>query len=367
MERIKAIVMSTAFLAVLLGLFAANLIKPDTALSYSERRHLAQFPSATFDRVMDASFMKDFDSYAADQFLWRDEFRAVKSAFDGMVWRKLDTNGLFMVNEDVFKIEYPLREDKAISLTRKLNALREMYLQEMDVHFAIVPDKNYFLPDNGKYLLLDYGRMRDLMIEHLPDMQYIDLFSTLTLEDYFNTDGHWRQERLAPVMAALGEGLGIDMPFDAAAYTAQSYDKFYGAYYGQSARRLTPDTLVWLENEATRNTVVQALTADGIVKVPMYHLPGLDGMDAYDLYLHGAQPLIFLTNETAATNRELILFRDSYSSSLAPLLMEFYAKVTLVDLRYIQPSLLGDYIKFAEQDVLIMLSATIVNNSDIIR
>ena len=35
-----------------------------------------------------------------------------------------------------------------------------------------------------------------------------------------------------------------------------------------------------------------------------------------------------------ATDRELVIFRDSFASSLAPLLMEQYAKITLVDIRY---------------------------------
>jgi len=364
MTKLKYIVTTCTFLAILLGLFAANLINPDLAVSQSERRRLAQFPKLSAEKVFDASFMKSFDDYSTDQFIGRETFRSVKAIFDHSILRKSDTNGLFIVGEDVFKIEYPLREDKVISLAARLTKLREKYMPGMDVYFTIVPDKNYFLSASDGYLVLDYERMRDLMLDGMVDMQYIDLFSVLSLEEYYNTDGHWRQERLSPIAEALGAGMGHALGFDSGDYEAHSFDRFYGAYYGQSARNLTPDILTWLENDITRDAIVESYNASIL---PMYNIDSLDGLDAYDLYLHGMQPLLFLTNPHATTDKELILFRDSYGSSLAPVLLEDYAKITLVDLRYIHPDFLRQFIEFGDQDVLMMFSATIVNNSDTIR
>ena len=365
MKNLKHITVTCTFLAILMGLFAASLLKPSTDVSRSERRRLAQFPEFSAEEVFGASFMKGFDDYATDQFFGRETFRSVKAVFDREVLRKSDTNKLFMRGDDVFKIEYPLHEDKVTSLAARLTALRDKYMQGMNVYYTIVPDKNYFLPADGGYLTLDYDRLRDLMQEGMTGMTYIDLFGTLSLEDYYNTDGHWRQERLSPIARALGDGMGHDLGFNLDNYEAHSFDKFYGAYYGQSARQLTPDTLVWLENDITRNAIVESYDQS---QLPMYNLEDLDGMDAYDLYLHGMQPLLFLTNPMAQTEKKLILFRDSYGSALAPVLLEDYSKITVVDLRYIQPDILGQFIDFGDDtDVLMMFSATIINNSDIIR
>jgi len=266
--------------------------------------------------------MEEFGKYATDQFLGRDTFRAVKAAFDRGVLRKLDTNGLFMVNEDVYKIEYPLREKTVVSLSSRLNALQSRYMEGMNVYLSLVPDKNYFLPDDGQYLLMDYERIATLMREGMPNAQYIDLYNAPEPADYYRTDGHWRQERLATVVNVLTAGMGHTMTFDPSTYTAYAYDKFYGAYYGQSARSLPPDELIWLENDVTRNALVEYLGSDGTLQtgMPLYNTEGLGGMDSYDVYLHGAQPLITLTNPLDNTGRELILIRDSYSSSLAPVL-----------------------------------------------
>ena len=65
----------------------------------------------------------------------------------------------------------------------------------------------------------------------------------------------------------------------------------------------------------------------------------------------------------AETDRELIVFRDSFGSSLSPLLVEGYAKVTVVDIRYLNSSLVGNFVKFDDQDVLIIYSTMLLNSS----
>ena len=66
--------------------------------------------------------------------------------------------------------------------------------------------------------------------------------------------------------------------------------------------------------------------------------------------------------------KELIIFRDSFGSSLAPLLTTEYSKITLVDLRYIASPLLRNVVDFkAGQDVLIIYSTEILNNGSILK
>ena len=48
---------------------------------------------------------------------------------------------------------------------------------------------------------------------------------------------------------------------------------------------------------------------------------------------------------------------------ITPLLAEGYAKITLVDIRYISPSVLGQFLTFAQQDVLFLYSTSVLNNS----
>ena len=81
------------------------------------------------------------------------------------------------------------------------------------------------------------------------------------------------------------------------------------------------------------------------------------------MFLSGSEPLITIENEHATTDKELIMFRDSFGSSIAPLFIEAYKKITLVDIRYIQSDFLENFIKFDNQDVLFIYSTTLLNNS----
>lgn len=84
------------------------------------------------------------------------------------------------------------------------------------------------------------------------------------------------------------------------------------------------------------------------------------------MFLGGSKSLLTIENPCASGNRELILFRDSFGSSLAPLLAEGYARVTLVDIRYISPALLSRYVDFHGKDVLFLYSTSVLNHSETI-
>ena len=91
------------------------------------------------------------------------------------------------------------------------------------------------------------------------------------------------------------------------------------------------------------------------------------GKDPYEMFLSGSLSLITIENENAKTDKELVIFRDSFGSSIAPLFVEGYKKITLVDIRYIHPDMLEKYIEFNNQDVLFMYSTSVLNNSETIK
>ena len=89
----------------------------------------------------------------------------------------------------------------------------------------------------------------------------------------------------------------------------------------------------------------------------------LKGDDLYEIFLSGSKSLLTVENPKASTDKELILFRDSFGSSIAPLLVEAYEKITLVDIRYISPNILERFIEFENQDILFLYSSSVLNNS----
>lgn len=62
-----------------------------------------------------------------------------------------------------------------------------------------------------------------------------------------------------------------------------------------------------------------------------------------------------------------MVFRDSFGSSLVPLLVQDYAKVTLVDIRYVASDFVGQFVDFHGQDVLFLYSTLVLNSSSTLK
>ena len=77
--------------------------------------------------------------------------------------------------------------------------------------------------------------------------------------------------------------------------------------------------------------------------------------------------MLVINNKYNDSGRELVIFRDSFGSSLVPLMISSYSKITMVDLRYINSKYLIDnnLIDFnnSNMDVLYLYSIPIINNS----
>ena len=96
----------------------------------------------------------------------------------------------------------------------------------------------------------------------------------------------------------------------------------------------------------------------------IYDLNKLNSLDKYNVYLNGSVSLLkIINNEYDESKKDLIVFRDSYGSSLIPLLIDGYNSITVVDIRYIKSSMLKDYIDFNNKDVLFLYSTLLINYS----
>lgn len=199
----------------------------------------------------------------------------------------------------------------------------------------------------------------------MPWASPVRLTDSLSIQDYYRTDTHWRQERLLPAAQALCQALGVSSP-QQEDYAVTPLEKpFYGVYYGQAALPMQPDTMYLLKSDLLDDCRVYDYETGETAAV--YDMTKLDSKDLYDVYLSGARSLLTIENPNAATDRELIVFRDSFGSSIAPLLVNDYARVTLVDLRYIRSDYLGQFLDFHGQDVLFLYSTLLLNNSAAIK
>ena len=361
--KLKNIVLTCVMAVFLLGMSVFCWAKPADDFSDSERRKLDQLPKLTWNSFVSGDFMKDFEDYTLDQFPLRDSFRTIKSVSTFYVFRQMDNNDIFIKDGYASKVEYPMNESSIDRAAERFKYLYDHYMagKDMNVYFSIVPDKSYFLAEPNGYLSLDYEKFISLMREKTDFMKYIDITGELSIEDYYKTDTHWRQEKILDVAAKLAKEMGVTLSEQ---YTEKTLDNpFYGVYYGQSALPLPAETIKYLTNDMLDQCIVTNYDTGRPVSMSVYDMEKAYGKDPYEMFLSGSLALLTIENPNAKTDKELIVFRDSFGSSIAPLLAEGYAKITLVDIRYIQSSLLDHFIDFENQDVLFLYSTLVLNNS----
>ena len=367
--KIKNIVVTSVFVLLIAFFFVACAVcyfNPKD-ISESERRPLAQFPDKiTWQGIVDKTVIDEFEDYSVDQFPFREFFRSIKAKFQLNVLGLKENNGIAIEDGYFVKIEQDFVDSNVDYSIGRLHAFYEKFVKHNGGkhYLSLIPDKNYFLGKDHGYPSPDYSALTDKVTSALPDMEYIDIYDSLKLEDYYLTDTHWSQDKIGSVVDKIASEMGVSDRLSGE-YTENRLDGFKGVYYGQSAMRPTPDTLVYLTNDVLNSCTVYDYETD--TTGPIQNLDKFNGTDGYDVFLSGTKPLLRIDNPNSTSGKTLVVFRDSYGSSITPLLVEAYDTVYVVDIRYIDIGMLGFYdmmnkIDFEGADVLFLYSALVLNS-----
>jgi hypothetical protein len=326
------------------------------AYSDAERRPLAQLPQKiTWEGVTDGSVIADLESFSVDQFPMRETFRGLKAAFQWEFLGLKENNGLALQDGYFAKITPEFTEGLVQGSLDRLSYVYNKYATGKS-WVCIVPDKNYYLGRDYGYVMPDYEKLKAELQAALPGAVYVDIFDDLTLESYYRTDTHWRQEEILEAAETLCNAMKIPVGEN---YTQHTLEGFKGVYYGQSAMSPEPDQLTYLSNGTLVNCTVydyETGKSTGIYDREKFH-----GKDGYDVFLGGTKALLRIDNPGAETQRELVVFRDSFGSSMVPLLVQGYKTVYVVDIRYVSPDALAHYVDTQGKDTLFLYSALILN------
>lgn len=356
-KNILLIVLTTIFL---FSFSTWAFIKPADEISESERRPLENLPKLSIKTLLSGEFTKDFEEYATDQFPLRDYFRSLKSFMTLKIFHQSDINGIYQKDNYLSKIEYPINNSSIDNATSKFKYIFNKYLNKDNIktYFSIIPDKNFFMTNN-QHLSFDYEVFLNKFKEQTKYMNYIDIFKHLELSDYYKTDTHWRQEKIVDVAKELLSSMDNSNNINFEKITLDV--PFYGVYHGQSGLFNEPDKISYLTNDTIKNSTVYDYESESYISV--YDDVKNHDKDLYGIYLSGPKSLLKITNNNTNLNKKLIIFRDSFSSSIAPLLLEKYKEIILIDIRYISSEILDKYVAFENSDVLFLYSTLILNNS----
>ncbi|MCL2518468.1 MAG: hypothetical protein FWF15_07905 [Oscillospiraceae bacterium] len=365
MEKLKSYLTLSVFILLIGGAFLLNLILPPPEVLVSERRRPVSFPKFSINNLISTEFMNGFSKYAADNFAFRDELRTIRAASVFYVFRQTDKSGIY-TDKSVGAGKFDTPNERSIRRAgEKILKLTEFF-PNLNVYYSVIPDKSIYT--QRSFPGFDPELTQTILAEQLQNLTYIDLTGALSGGDFYRTDIHWDQSKINGVLDTLSEAIGFTLDKN---FNVKSAGEFHGVYTGQLALPQPPDTMRYLTGDAIDSAVIKYFdpSVNGWVTGHMYEIEAASGRDPYDMFLRGVQPLITIENQSAnTTNRQLYIFRDSFSSSLAPLLTSAYKTITLIDMRYIDSRILTDYVTFAQTDadVLFLYSSQILNNAEVL-
>ena len=344
-KNILNVVLSAIF--ILVFSFICFFVKTPE-YSDSERRVLAKMPEITWESISTGEFSGEFENYTTDRFPFRDFFRSVKAYVRYGVFLQKENNGIYVKDGHISKLDYIENEQKLEMAKNLFIKVNDAYLKDNKVYFTMIPDKNMFLAD----ITLDYKAIEKYFESELP-FDNISVTDLLSAEDYYYTDSHWHQHKITDVADEILKNMGVTLDVQ---YTENTLEfPFYGVYTGQSALNIKPDTITYLTNDAINSYEVTGAKA-------VYDMEKAKSKDAYEFFLSGNQPIVTIKNPSNTSGKRLVIFRDSFGSSISPLLAQGYSETVLVDLRYINYNFLGNFVDFKNADVLFLYSTVLLNS-----
>lgn len=381
-DKIKNIVVTGVFALFIAFFTVMSLIcgANPKEKSDAERRPLAQPPSnVTVGSIIDKTAIDSFEKFSVDQFPFREFFRGIKARFQMNVLNLKENNGLAVEDGYIAKIESTFNEEFVKNSIDVIAQITNTYFgnSKGDKFISVIPDKNYYFSEVYGYASPDYEELISDIQKALEGTEYIDLFNSLSLDCYYKTDTHWDQPKIIGALHTLAAALGVS-DYISGEYTENIIEgDFYGVYHGQSALNPNPDKIKYLTNDILNGVKVYNYKYENgmkIEEVPMYNLDLFEGEDSYNVFLSGAagNPVMRIVNNKCENKDTLVVFRDSYGSSMLPLLSEAYRTIYVVDIRSMDYKITDSWNGlyecipervFAESDVLFLFSTLVLNSN----
>ncbi|MBO4562800.1 MAG: hypothetical protein J5772_04230 [Clostridia bacterium] len=345
--NIARTVLVAAFALVLGLLFLLLLVLPKKTgeLSQLEFRVLAEDPirgkdaSQIAEELANGKLSSNVDTFLEDHFPFRSFFIALDSYSGRLSGRNAEQSVLRGGNGRLFDAALRPVESQLDENIADINAFAEA--NGLDAAIVMVPSSAAVYPEDLPLLHYEYrdadyiARIREMSSAYVPDL--IALYGAASDKEglYYRTDHHWTMDGAYLCYRDICERFGVT-PMEKSAFTVTGYE-FYGSFYREAGLWLTePDTLeVWRSSvlEVAKVTIGRGDRAKKYEGV--YDSTKLkdDEIDKYAAYLYSNNGLTVIENPLG-NGETLLIVKDSYGNSIAPLFAMNYSRIVMIDTRY---------------------------------
>ena len=314
-----------AFLA-LLGIL--HLVLPDRTFSPVENRNLRQVPAFTWRALREGSYTAALETYLEDQFPLRDGWMGLKTRWEWLLGKR-EFHDVFLCGGALIgRVGEGDRWEQNLGFVDRLAEKTDIL-----VYLGLIPTAAEVWKDRLPHGADSADQSALLKEARGTGAVWADIAGALAAHSeepvFYRTDHHWTSLGAYYGYTALLEAMGeTPLPLGKAETVS---DDFYGTLYSSSGVHwVAPDTI----ERYVREDAVTVEDVYGGGKHGLYVDSFLEEKDQYASFLGGNQPLYIVRNSAAASDKKLLLVRDSYSDSLAPFLCRHFAEIHLLDLRY---------------------------------
>ena len=322
-----------------------NFLAKDKEFSESENRVLASFPKLTLSSIADGTFMKNFESYMSDQFVLRDKMISMKSYFDRLSGIK-EANGVYIC-DDGFLIEKQSKytAKKAKAMTKSINSFMAKYPDANKI-IAISPNASYIYSEklpSGIELHSQYSQLKGV-VNRLEGKNYSFLNVSKALnnakdeaEVFYHTDHHWTTRGAYAVFSAIADKWKLDT--DSVKYEFLTVSsEFEGTLASKTGIHSQQDIVEICLPENSEGSYIVSYESEDRRATSLFEPSKLQQKNKYEVFLGGNYDKVVI--DTVSQNRAtLLIIKDSYANCLIPMLTPYFARIVVVDPRYMTDSI----------------------------
>ncbi len=326
-----------------------NLFIYGNDFSERENRYLAAFPQLTVQKLADGSFMKEFDSFACDRFVFRNFFVSLKGELERITLKK-DNNGIHFGRNGYLIPAFEKNEAIVENNTNALIKLNETGKFSLSV--CLVPTanevKNKELPlfaRNGyekKTLNGVNGALKEKKVKVVEPLKSLLAHSNEYI--YYKTDHHQTALGGYYMYESLGEALGYK-PLKIESFKVKTLsENFFGTSFSKAGvTGYGPDRLQLFESDVK-------VTCD---QGSFFDYSKLETKDKYAFFMGGNYAVATVTS-SVKNGRRLAIIKDSYANNIVPFLANHFETIYMIDLRYFNGDLFEELYKFSVNDILVL-------------
>lgn len=384
------------FLALIYIVTILNILSPkDAAISETENRTLAKWPTFSVDNLLSGMYFREFESYFADHFLKREKLVQVSKEitslkgiqreeevflvdFDGQNVggnegetdnsddnTEANTKGNLLILNDTVMELYKFKEDKTKLYANMINTVSEKLGEDVKIYSLLAPIQIEFL-NNSKYKNLSDSQFDAIQFVNdnfsdniIPVDAYTPIKNHIDEYVYYRTDHHWTSLGAYYGYTGFANASGVaEVPLDN--YQKGEAQGFLGHISTvNSSEKVTnnPDNVIYYNPPVKTNMTVYFYDKDtgekksyeGSVINKSY--TKLD--QKYGVFLGGDFPLGVIETK-AKSDKKIMVIKDSYGNAFIPFLTPHYSEIYVVDPRHYKESIVDLVTKNDIEEVLFL-------------